>query len=546
MASTRNQVVKLQKATLRTIKDRIFEHIGELPNDLKRFQADYHKATATYSAISTRDELTKRICDANIVLCGDFHTLNQAQRVHLRLLRDQLKKNRQIVLGVEVIPASEQDNLDRFMAGTLTEKAFLKAIDYKRIWGFPWEHYRPIFEFAQKNQIPMFGLNTNTGKGGVHPTLSERDNFVAKKIATITKLQPNSLLFVTFGDMHLAPHHIPAKLDKALGKEERKTLVVYQNSEALYWQLAEQGLADKVDVVRVDDRSYCIIGAPPWVKQQSYLDWLENTDRQLMSGASYQDSVKANYEEELYNIACEISVFLGLEKYGLESFDFRTIDDLPKIQNWYPNLSHLVTRNNCLYFPDRNLIFLTIVDINHAAEGAAELIHHLRSGFGDDDPTTKDAFYRRIMRRAMAYFGSMLLNHKRKCWYFRDHHLFVQKTKGKHLSREDKEKRLVSQKVLEHQRAEDEFIWGLKQRLHLPSVYKTDIETGYAISRAIGYIQGDKFYRGLFQRVVTGKDMRQLFLNPMEEPGEAQEVYIHWRIVLKQVFKMFTSKDQTF
>ena len=282
------------------------------------------------------------------------------------------------------------------------------------------------------------------------------------------------------------------------------------------------------------------------MKLQSYLDWLENTDRQLMCGSSYRDSMKANYEEELYNIACEISVFLGLDQYDLDSFDFRSIDDLPHIRDLYPDLERLVPRNNCLYFPDHHLIFLTIVDINHAAEGAAELIHHLRSGYGTEDPTTKDAFYRRIMRRALAYFGSMLLNHKRKCWYFRDYHLFVDKTSRKRLTPEEAEKRLVSRKVIEHQQAEDEYIWGMKQRLHLPSVYKADVHTGYAISRAIGYIQGDKFYRGLFQRVVTGKDMRRLFCNPMEEPGEALDVYIHWRIVLKQVFKMFTSKDQTF
>ena len=245
MSSTHNQVIKLQKATLQTIKDKIAEHVGDLPTDLKRFQQDYQEATASFSAISTRDELTTKISDAKIVLCGDFHTLNQAQRVHLRLLRDQLSLGRRIILGVEVIPASEQKNLDRFLDGSLSEKNFLKEIQYKRIWGFPWEHYRPIFQFAKEHNIPMFGLNTTSTRSGAHPSLFARDNFVAKKIAALSRENEDALLFVTFGDMHLAPNHIPNKLDKALGKEKRKVLVIFQNSEALYWQLAEQRLADK-------------------------------------------------------------------------------------------------------------------------------------------------------------------------------------------------------------------------------------------------------------------------------------------------------------
>ena len=52
-----------------------------------------------------------------------------------------------------------QPVLDRWVAGELTEEAFLEESNWTKNWGFDPELYLPMFHFARMHRIPMVALN---------------------------------------------------------------------------------------------------------------------------------------------------------------------------------------------------------------------------------------------------------------------------------------------------------------------------------------------------------------------------------------------------
>src|SRR5205814_1278322 len=143
---------------------------------------------------------------------------------------------------------------------------FLKAIEWKKNWGFPWDHYKPLFRWAQKHKVRVFGLNLKKEKGSLQG-LRERDQFSAEQIAEIAKKHPDRKLFIIYGDLHLAKAHLPAKVEKKL--KSKKFLFVFQNSEKIYFQLLKKEIEHQVDVVRRGGNQFCLLSVPPWVKWQN-------------------------------------------------------------------------------------------------------------------------------------------------------------------------------------------------------------------------------------------------------------------------------------
>lgn len=64
-----------------------------------------------------------------------------------------------MVIGFEMFPRRVQAVLDKWVAGELTEKEFLRAAEWDRVWNTDANLYLPLFHFARMNHIPMRALN---------------------------------------------------------------------------------------------------------------------------------------------------------------------------------------------------------------------------------------------------------------------------------------------------------------------------------------------------------------------------------------------------
>lgn len=96
-----------------------------------------------------------------VVLLGEQHDRAEDHRWQLATIERLYAADPSMVLGFEMFPRSVQPVLDRWVAGDLSEAAFLKQADWQHVWGFPPELYMPIFRFARDHRVPMVALNVS-------------------------------------------------------------------------------------------------------------------------------------------------------------------------------------------------------------------------------------------------------------------------------------------------------------------------------------------------------------------------------------------------
>lgn len=96
---------------------------------------------------------------SRVVLLGEHHDDMEHHRWQLGTLAALQGGSDEVVLGLEMFPRDSQAALDRWVAGELSEKAFLAESRWQAVWHFDPALYSPIFHFARQNRIPMRALN---------------------------------------------------------------------------------------------------------------------------------------------------------------------------------------------------------------------------------------------------------------------------------------------------------------------------------------------------------------------------------------------------
>ncbi len=105
-------------------------------------------------------QMLQAVADARIVYVGETHDNPAAHRLQLAVLRTLAERYPgQVALGMEMFTPSQQPALDRWVAGELSEKEFLKTSRWYQVWRMDFDLYRPLLDFARQQQIPVIGLN---------------------------------------------------------------------------------------------------------------------------------------------------------------------------------------------------------------------------------------------------------------------------------------------------------------------------------------------------------------------------------------------------
>jgi uncharacterized iron-regulated protein len=98
---------------------------------------------------------------APVVLLGEQHDSAADHRWQLAVIRTLYAEDPSMILGFEMFPRAAQPALNAWVAGQLSEDAFLQRTDWAHVWGFPPELYMPIFRFARDHRVPMLALNVS-------------------------------------------------------------------------------------------------------------------------------------------------------------------------------------------------------------------------------------------------------------------------------------------------------------------------------------------------------------------------------------------------
>lgn len=104
-------------------------------------------------------DIVPGLLKGHIVLVGEHHATPAHHLAQLRVIRSLHEAGAMVVIGLEMFRRESQDVLDRWVAGSISPQQFQAA--FSDNWGFPWEEYRPVFEYARANTLAMIGLNVS-------------------------------------------------------------------------------------------------------------------------------------------------------------------------------------------------------------------------------------------------------------------------------------------------------------------------------------------------------------------------------------------------
>jgi hypothetical protein len=439
MSSTTNLRSRRSAAQLHALAGVEREIRAQDSHNRRKYLREFNQAFRSYESLLDSHQIQKELHAADVVLIGDYHALPAAQ-LHAASLIEQrsLAGDRPMVLGVETIFARDQHILDEWWRREIDESELRQRIRFDLDWGYDWAPFHQLLVTARDHAEAVYGLDCMPRED--LRKIGARDRHAAAKLAEIRERHPNAVIFVLFGESHLAPSHLPRALRQQLPEE--KMLTVLQNIDALYWRAAGER-ADKVEAVRVNDDVLCVFNATPLEKYESYRLFLDQWSR---------SDDAPDFAPTMYNLIDSLARFLEIDRYSPHNGRQPKflVDMLPEVYGGPSDamLRRLLSRKGIgeqeresilmsvnergsAYLPPLNAFYVGEFQMIHAAEDAARFLHQACQGLpqrlnrhsemeGGEEAESGangnrgrnvaiDDFYARVIEHAVAYFGSRVL-----------------------------------------------------------------------------------------------------------------------------------------
>ena len=512
------------------------------PNARRKYLRDFAQAFRSYEMILDEAAVQQSLQAANIALIGDYHALPGAQRCAASLLEARaLPGDRPIVLGVETIYSRDQHILDEWWRREISAEELCARIRFDTEWGYEWSPFYELLVTAREHAEAIYGLDCMPRED--LRKIGARDRHAAAKISEIRQKHPNAVLLVLFGESHLAPQHLPARVRELLPEE--RVLTILQNVDALYWRVSGEQ-AERVPAVRVDAGTICLFNATPLEKYESY--------RLHLSRWQHADSAAPDLAPTLYNLINALTSFLGIERYSSQNHSQPRflVDLLPEVyglsalgslrrrleRRGVP-LTEIESRlarleeTGCLYWPEINALSVHEFRMVSASEAAARFLYAACQGMPKShamsDARENDAsdFYATILEHALADFGARVLDPPRATLRDSDLHQMSQ------LATDDLERATRIDPTLATQFV-DLALWhrDLESTLCNFELFQRTIASEMPalpeaafLARLLGFLLGADLYAAYLDGRITPASVRRLFLAPYHPAGAAPQAY---------------------
>ncbi|PSB58014.1 ChaN family lipoprotein [Chamaesiphon polymorphus] len=111
---------------------------------------------------SQQQQIVAQLKTANVIYLGETHDRPIDRQHQLSIIQALFQHNPQVAIGMEMFQRPAQPLLDRYLAGKITAAELRVQSEFDKRWGYKWEDYAPILEFAKANRLPVIALNTPT------------------------------------------------------------------------------------------------------------------------------------------------------------------------------------------------------------------------------------------------------------------------------------------------------------------------------------------------------------------------------------------------
>lgn len=261
----------IKKELYERIRAQVADRLGLQDQEIKKAEKAFDRLFFKGWKKSTSAQLQKQIEQSDLIFWGDFHGVRQFQKNLLRWLRKQDLSQAPLVIAMECLPSASQKWVDFYLSGFISEEEFLIKVKWNKLWGFPWSHYKPLFDWAREKKQ---GLRVINGPKSMKNS-KQRESWGLRQLESIRAELPASRIFVLYGEYHLLPQGFPRLVKQSRTLKSLKSLFVFQNSDALYFKKPALSQTRDGEIFKSAARSFCIQNVSPWVKWQNYNLFLE-------------------------------------------------------------------------------------------------------------------------------------------------------------------------------------------------------------------------------------------------------------------------------
>lgn len=105
------------------------------------------------------ERMIRDMMTARIVHVGETHDSMPMHELQFQVIRALYARDKHLAVGLEMLPVTVQEALNRWTAGILTKDEFIREIRWYVNWNFNFGYYEKIFDFAREHRLPIYALN---------------------------------------------------------------------------------------------------------------------------------------------------------------------------------------------------------------------------------------------------------------------------------------------------------------------------------------------------------------------------------------------------
>jgi aminopeptidase N len=107
------------------------------------------------------EEMAREMMKNQFIYLGETHNILAMHEIQLKVIQALYQRDRSLIIGLEMLPVSSQEVLNKWSIGILTKEEFLRESIWYEHWNINFSFYEKIFQFAKENRIPLYALNAS-------------------------------------------------------------------------------------------------------------------------------------------------------------------------------------------------------------------------------------------------------------------------------------------------------------------------------------------------------------------------------------------------
>ena len=398
-----HKTAKLLRTLQENLEESVFDDLPQSEKGKQSCRANYHQLLESKLRFVKRSKFIKSLQSPGVVVFGDYHPLFESKAAFLSIL-EMMEEPPLLALGCLRTWRGGPRQVDD-PAQLLAERA--------QDWPFPKEHWLPILAHAAQKGLPVVGLRA---KGEERLFEEERYERWTKRLKRAQRSHRGPI-FAVVGEINCAYENLPKRLAKA--HIAGSVSAVLLAPAKVYWRLLASGEDPCLLIAQMKRGIYVLAPCHPLRRVNAYLAWQEDEPELLLPPASMwkPDAMDDNPLPELSD---RISSFFGATnlfsapKVYLPRHSHE-LDELLRSLPLYEReaLLEKICANQSYCSPKGDYIYLARLTLSHLGEEMTHALHLKLSPSNEEDFSFADHYYHHVLREAIGFMGSKILNPKR-------------------------------------------------------------------------------------------------------------------------------------